>query len=156
MYPQDRLITQFPFQCIYGRPGQPMLVSQMSCPVLHHNTSPTWYEEIKLRLPLRITTQHHLLFSFFHVSCNIAKKKDLVSTVAETPVGYAWLPLLSKGKLNIEEQCLPVAASLPAGYLSIQPLGLGRGVSFMLPFFVFQCMTVIAACHPNRSKYLTD
>ncbi|XP_065085612.1 dedicator of cytokinesis protein 9 isoform X1 [Ochlerotatus camptorhynchus] len=114
-------------ECIYGRPGQPMLVSQMSCPVLHHNTSPTWYEEIKLRLPLRITAQHHLLFSFFHVSCNIAKKKDLVSTAAESPVGYAWLPLLTKGKLNIEEQCLPVAASLPAGYLSIQPLGLGKG-----------------------------
>ncbi|XP_058818404.1 dedicator of cytokinesis protein 9 isoform X2 [Topomyia yanbarensis] len=116
-------------ECIYGRPGQPILVSQMSCPVLHHNTSPTWYEEIKLRLPLRITPQHHLLFSFFHVSCSIAKKKDLVSTSTETPVGYSWLPLLNKGKMNIEEQCLPVAASLPVGYLSIQPLGLGKGNS---------------------------
>ncbi|XP_055599906.1 dedicator of cytokinesis protein 9 isoform X2 [Uranotaenia lowii] len=116
-------------ECIYGRPGQPTLVSQLSCPVLHHNSSPTWYEEIKLRLPLRITSQHHLLFSFFHVSCNIAKKKDLVSTSAETPVGYAWLPLLIKGKLNIDEQCLAVAASLPVGYLSIQPLGLGKGNS---------------------------
>ncbi|XP_038110959.1 dedicator of cytokinesis protein 9 isoform X3 [Culex quinquefasciatus] len=115
-------------ECIYGRPGQETLVSQQSCPVLHHSTAPTWYEEIKLRLPLRITAQHHLLFSFFHVSCNIAKKKDLASgTSAETPVGYAWLPLLAKGKMNIEEQCLAVAASLPVGYLSIQPLGLGKG-----------------------------
>ncbi|KFB37649.1 AGAP008535-PA-like protein [Anopheles sinensis] len=114
-------------ECIYGRPGQEMLVSQMSCPVLHHNTNPTWYEEIKLRLPLNITPQHHLLFSFFHVSCNIAKKKDLTTTSTETPVGYAWLPLLTKGKINVEEQCLPVAASLPVGYLSIQPLGLGKG-----------------------------
>ncbi|XP_058447960.1 dedicator of cytokinesis protein 9 isoform X2 [Malaya genurostris] len=116
-------------ECIYGRPGQPILVSQMSCPVLHHNTSPTWNEEIKLRLPLRITTQHHILFSFFHVSCSIAKKKDLVSASTEVPVGYAWLPLLTKGKMNIEEQCLAVAASLPVGYLSIQPLGLGKGNS---------------------------
>ncbi|XP_052897966.1 dedicator of cytokinesis protein 9 [Anopheles moucheti] len=114
-------------ECIYGRPGQDQLVSQMSCPVLHHNTSPTWYEEIKLRLPLNITAQHHLLFSFFHVSCNIAKKKDLTTTSTETPVGFAWLPLLAKGKINVEEQCLPVAATLPVGYLSIQPLGLGRG-----------------------------
>ncbi|XP_058060238.1 dedicator of cytokinesis protein 9 [Anopheles bellator] len=114
-------------ECIYGRPGQEMLVSQMSCPVLHHNTSPTWYEEIKLRLPLNITAQHHLLFSFFHVSCNIAKKKDLTTTSTEAPVGYAWLPLLTKGKINVEEQCLPVAATLPAGYLAIQPLGLGKG-----------------------------
>uniref|UniRef100_A0A182K3W5 Dedicator of cytokinesis protein 9 n=1 Tax=Anopheles christyi TaxID=43041 RepID=A0A182K3W5_9DIPT len=114
-------------ECIYGRPGQEQLVSQMSCPVLHHNTSPTWYEEVKLRLPLNITSQHHLLFSFFHVSCNIAKKKDLTTTSTEVPVGFAWLPLLAKGKINVEEQCLPVAASLPVGYLSIQPLGLGRG-----------------------------
>ncbi|XP_053664214.1 dedicator of cytokinesis protein 9 [Anopheles marshallii] len=114
-------------ECIYGRPGQDQLVSQMSCPVLHHNTSPTWYEEIKLRLPLNITAQHHLLFSFFHVSCNIAKKKDLTTTSTETPVGFAWLPLLAKGKINVEEQCLPLAATLPVGYLSIQPLGLGRG-----------------------------
>uniref|UniRef100_A0A182VSH9 Dedicator of cytokinesis protein 9 n=1 Tax=Anopheles minimus TaxID=112268 RepID=A0A182VSH9_9DIPT len=114
-------------ECIYGRPGQDQLVSQMSCPVLHHNTNPTWYEEIKLRLPLNITSQHHLLFSFFHVSCNIAKKKDLTTTSTETPVGFAWLPLLAKGKINIEDQCLPVAATLPVGYLSIQPLGLGKG-----------------------------
>ncbi|XP_061518026.1 dedicator of cytokinesis protein 9 isoform X4 [Anopheles gambiae] len=114
-------------ECIYGRPGQEQLVSQMSCPVLHHNTSPTWYEEIKLRLPLNITPQHHLLFSFFHVSCNIAKKKDLTTTSTEQAVGFAWVPLLAKGKINVEEQCLPVATTLPVGYLSIQPLGLGRG-----------------------------
>jgi hypothetical protein len=46
-----------------------------------------------------------------------------------TSVGYAWLPLLNKGRLNIEEQSLAVACQLPSGYLSIQPLGLGKGVS---------------------------
>lgn len=45
------------------------------------------------------------------------------------PVGYAWLPLLSKGKINVDEHIISVAATLPAGYLSIQPLGLGHGVS---------------------------
>ena len=39
------------------------------------------------------------------------------------------MPLLNKGKLNIEEHSLAVAATLPVGYLSIQPLGLGKGVS---------------------------
>lgn len=53
----------------------------------------------------------------------------------ENPVGYGWLPLLSKGKINVEEQCIPVAATLPAGYLAIQPLGLGKGVSFVVFFF---------------------
>ncbi|XP_063703194.1 dedicator of cytokinesis protein 9 isoform X3 [Culicoides brevitarsis] len=112
--------------CIYGRPGQTQkLISKISCPVLHHNTSPVWYEEIKIRLPLAITAQHHILFSFVHVSCNIGKKKD--TDPVESPVGFAWIPLLTKGKLNLEEQCIPVATTLPAGYLSIQPLGLGKG-----------------------------
>jgi dedicator of cytokinesis protein 9/10/11 len=119
------------FQCIYRRPGQHShnFVAQLSCPVLHHNTTPTWYEEIKIQLPVHITPQHHLLFSFFHISCDI-KKKELANSL-ETSIGYAWLPLLNKGKLNIDEQSLPVASSLPPGYLSIQPLGLGKGVSLL-------------------------
>lgn len=84
-----------------------------------------------MRLPLNITTQHHILFSFLHVSCNLSKKRD-ANAGFETPVGYAWLPLLHKGKINLEEQMIPVAATLPSGYLSIQPLGLGKGVSVSL------------------------
>lgn len=115
-------------QSIYGRPQhEKIFVSQLTCPILHHNTLPTWYEEIKLKLPTNLTPQHNLLFSFSHVSCNI-KKKDMVNSPI-TPVGYAWLPLLNKGRLNIEEQTLPISTSLPSGYLSIQPLGLGKGVS---------------------------
>lgn len=115
-----------------------MLLDRISCPVLHHNTNPTWYEEIKIRLPLNITAHHHLLFSFVHVSCDLSKRRD-ANTTYENAVGYAWMPLLSKGKINVDEQVLPVAASLPAGYLAIQPLGLGKGVRMFListSFFV--------------------
>ncbi|XP_068140209.1 dedicator of cytokinesis protein 9 isoform X1 [Drosophila tropicalis] len=115
-----------PLKCIYGRPGQDLLVSQIACPVLHHNVSPTWYEEIKLRLPLGLFPEHHLLFSFYHVSCNLSKKRDSHAAF-ETPIGYAWLPLLQKNRVCLEEQQLPVAATLPVGYLSIQPLGWGKG-----------------------------
>ncbi|CAN7998433.1 unnamed protein product, partial [Ixodes pacificus] len=52
------------------------------------------------------------------------KRKD---GPVETVVGYSWLPLLNKGRLNIEEGILPVASNLPAGYLSFKPLGLGKG-----------------------------
>lgn len=118
-------------QCIYGHPeGEKIFVSQITCSVLHHNTSPTWYEEIKIKLPTNLTPQHHLLFSFTHVSCDIKKKEPSNSAVSS--VGYAWLVLLNKGKLNIEEQSLAVAASLPVGYLSIQPLGLGKGVRYKI------------------------
>lgn len=97
-------------QCIYGRPGYPTFVPKISCPVLHHNTNPTWYEEIKLRLPLNITSQHHILFSFVHVSCDLSKKRDTGASF-ENPVGYSWLPLLAKGKINVDEQCIPVAGN---------------------------------------------
>ncbi|XP_037029406.1 dedicator of cytokinesis protein 9-like isoform X1 [Bradysia coprophila] len=56
----------------------------------------------------------------------MSKKRDTGASF-ENPVGYSWLPLLAKGKINIDEQCIPVAATLPPGYLAIQPLGLGKG-----------------------------
>lgn len=101
-----------------------------SCTVIHHATTPTWYDEIKIRLPTRISPTHHLLFTFQHVSIEAAKKKSQdCSESPVTPVGYAWLPLLNKTKLHIEEQIIPVAANLPPGYLTVQPLGLGKGVN---------------------------
>ncbi|XP_067007867.2 dedicator of cytokinesis protein 9 [Anabrus simplex] len=115
-----------PLCCLYGRPGGPLFVTQVSCAVLHHSTSPSWYEEVKVRLPICLHSKHHLLFTFYHISCDSSKKRD---NGVETCVGYAWIPLLQKGRLNVDEQVLPVAASLPAGYLSVQPLGLGKGNS---------------------------
>lgn len=112
--------------CIYGRPGGPIFVHYAMCSVLHHNTSPSWYEEIKIKLPIEIHARHHLLFTFNHISCDSSKKKEVN---VENCVGYSWIPLLHKGRLNVDMQTLPVAANLPAGYLSVQPLGLGKGNS---------------------------
>lgn len=63
----------------------------------------------------------------------MSKKRD-ANLSFENPVGYAWLPLLNKGKINIDEQTLAVAATLPSGYLAIQPLGLGKGVKKLFTF----------------------
>ncbi|KAL1123769.1 hypothetical protein AAG570_001542 [Ranatra chinensis] len=111
-----------PLPCISS--GGSDLVSSGSCCVLHHNTTPSWYDEFKILLPTRLTPSHHLLFTFLHISIEGSKKKD---TGPETPVGYAWIPLLYKSRLNVEEQTVPVAANLPPGYLAVQPLGLGKG-----------------------------
>ncbi|XP_023704534.1 dedicator of cytokinesis protein 9 isoform X3 [Cryptotermes secundus] len=119
-----------PLCCLYGRPGGPVFVHQISCTVLHHSTTPAWYEEIKLKLPIHLHNRHHLLFKFYHISCEPSKKKE---SGIETCVGYAWLPLLHRGRLNVEEQVLPVASHLPPGYLSVQPLGLGKGVMYSGP-----------------------
>uniref|UniRef100_A0A8C3SKI3 Dedicator of cytokinesis 11 n=1 Tax=Chelydra serpentina TaxID=8475 RepID=A0A8C3SKI3_CHESE len=106
-------------KCIYGKPGGPLLTENAYAVVLHHNQSPEFYDEIKIELPIHLHQKHHLLFTFYHVSCEIntkasMKKQDSI----ETPVGFAWLPLLKDGRIITFEQHLPVSANLPPGYLS--------------------------------------
>ena len=49
--------------------------------------SPEFYEEFKLRLPACVTENHHLLFTFYHVSC-----QPRPGTALETPVGFTVSP----------------------------------------------------------------
>uniref|UniRef100_A0A669D9X7 Dedicator of cytokinesis 9b n=1 Tax=Oreochromis niloticus TaxID=8128 RepID=A0A669D9X7_ORENI len=101
-------------QCIYGCPGGPLFTKQAYAAVLHHQQNPEFYDEIKIELPTQLHEKHHLLFTFYHVSCDSnSKKKDVV----ETPGGGA---MLMDGRVIMNEQQLPVAANLPAGYLSSQ------------------------------------
>lgn len=95
--------------------------------------------QIKIELPTQLHEKHHLLFTFYHVSCDSnSKKKDPVETPGNLQflalsrskcltrcctlptVGSAWLPLLRDGRVIMNEQHLPVAANLPARYLSSQ------------------------------------
>ena len=92
--------------------------------ILHHNTTPDFYEEIKAGMPTEISERHHIVFTFYHVSCELAKSlisakrssKSMQSV--ESIVGYAWFPLLIDGRPNVGEQNIRVATSLPPGYLT--------------------------------------
>ena len=85
-------------QCIYGQIGQLQQVSQWICSVVHHVTTPSWTDEVKIELPTPLNPKHHLLFTFLHVSCDLAKKNggkvDQDTSGPETVVGYSWLPLM--------------------------------------------------------------
>lgn len=98
--------------------------------------------QFKIELPTQLHEKHHLLFTLYHVSCDSnskasTKKRDLVETQGSAPsprptlicvgasadwcplpVGFAWLPLLKDGRVIMSENHVPVAANLPAGYLS--------------------------------------
>lgn len=120
-----------PRRNIFGSAGQGQseFVTRVITSVTYHNNNPEFYEEIKLQLPCVLHERHHLLFSFFHVSSSslMNKKKE---GVAETPIGYAWMPIYpAKGRLAIEETSLSISTHLPPGYLSYKPLGLGHGFS---------------------------
>ncbi|XP_026329927.1 dedicator of cytokinesis protein 9 isoform X2 [Hyposmocoma kahamanoa] len=142
-----------PLQAVYGRVG---MKTQHRCSVLHHNANPTWCDEVKIRLPATITPQHHLLFIFHHISCDIAKN----STNVETCIGYAWVPLLRNDKVIDEIVNLPIATHLPSGYLAIQPLGLGKGNAGPDVVWVegekqlFRCQLVLDSTVATRDSHL--
>lgn len=64
--------------------------------------------------------------NFRSVAFILAKKchgnpaRDFNSSFLPPTVGLAWLPLLRDGRVITNEQHLPVAANLPAGYLGSQ------------------------------------
>ncbi|KAG1942331.1 dedicator of cytokinesis protein [Pimephales promelas] len=106
-----------PLKCIYGRPGGPLFTKHAYAAVLHHQQNPEFSDEIKIELPTQLHEKHHLLFTFYHISCDSStKKRDIV----ETPVGSAWLPLLKDGRVVMSEQLISVASNLPNGYLNCQ------------------------------------
>ncbi|XP_077444428.1 dedicator of cytokinesis protein 11 isoform X2 [Stigmatopora argus] len=101
-------------KCIYGKPGDSLFTSKVYAAVLHHNQSPEFYDEVKLELPVHLHEKHHVLFTFYHISCESSSKKR---EAVESLVGYSWLPLLKDGRMQSTELQLPVAATLPSGYL---------------------------------------
>ncbi|XP_076771053.1 dedicator of cytokinesis protein 10 isoform X11 [Arvicanthis niloticus] len=110
-----------PMKCIYGKPGGPLFTSAAYTAVLHHSPNPDFSDEVKIELPTQLHGKHHLLFSFYHITCDInakanAKKKEAL----ETSVGYAWLPLMKHDQIASQEYNIPIATTLPPNYLSIQ------------------------------------
>ncbi|CAN9509721.1 unnamed protein product [Ophioblennius macclurei] len=106
-----------PLKCIYGKPGDSLFTSSAYAAVLHHNQSPEFYDEVKIELPVHVHEKHHLLFTFYHISCESSSKASSKKDRVESLVGYSWMPLLKDGRMQSLELQIPVAATLPAGYL---------------------------------------
>ncbi|KAJ8310566.1 hypothetical protein KUTeg_012431 [Tegillarca granosa] len=92
-----------PLKRIYGRPEVGVYTTVASTTVLHHVTSPDFTEEVKISLPTQIHDRHHVLFRFYHVSCegsksslrsssSSGKKKDTIETpLLSENTPYQWL-----------------------------------------------------------------
>ncbi|XP_051505801.1 dedicator of cytokinesis protein 11-like isoform X2 [Myxocyprinus asiaticus] len=107
-----------PLNCIYGKPGEPLFITSTFAAVLHHNQCPEFYNEIKIELPVHVHEKHHILFTFYHISCELGNKTTTKKREGvETLVGYSWAPLLKDGRIQSSELQLPVSANLPAGYM---------------------------------------
>ncbi|VDK80744.1 unnamed protein product, partial [Onchocerca ochengi] len=121
-------------QVIYNRFASPTpFVHSMRCSVQYHEQNPVFSDEIKIQLPVSLDTADHLLFSFSHVSVAGTASNKSQNENSDSPIGYAWLPLLKKNHLIIErddqEFALSVATDLPYGYINHQLLGFGKGAN---------------------------
>ncbi|XP_069794379.1 dedicator of cytokinesis protein 7 isoform X4 [Narcine bancroftii] len=101
-------------QVIFGKSSCAEFTKESYTAVIYHNRSPDFHEEIKIKLPASLTDHHHLLFTFYHVSC-----QQKQNTPLETPVGYTWIPMLQNGHLKTGQLCLPVSLEKPPQSYSV-------------------------------------
>jgi hypothetical protein len=60
--------------------------------VIYHNKTPQYHDEIKIKLPALLNetnASYHLLFTFYHVSCQSTKDQNQLESI----IGYSWLPI---------------------------------------------------------------
>ncbi|KAL3867584.1 hypothetical protein ACJMK2_040468 [Sinanodonta woodiana] len=106
---------------IFGKSSCPEFSRESYTPVTYHNKTPELYDEIKIKLPAHLTESHHLLFTFYHISCQ-NKKGDSNPTEMQTLVGYTWLPLIRDGRLHVGDFLIPVSIEkLPSSYSILFP-----------------------------------
>ncbi|RMC16389.1 hypothetical protein DUI87_06716 [Hirundo rustica rustica] len=97
---------------IFGKSSGPEFVQEIYTAITYHNKSPDFYEEVKIKLPAKLTEKHHLLFTFYHISCQPKQGASV-----ETLLGYSWLPILVNDRLQTGHYSLPVALDkLPLHY----------------------------------------
>ncbi|NXB71894.1 DOCK8 protein, partial [Donacobius atricapilla] len=97
---------------IFGKSSGPEFVQEIYTAITYHNKSPDFYEEVKIKLPAKLTEKHHLLFTFYHISCQPKQGASV-----ETLLGYSWLPILLNDRLQTGHYSLPVALDkLPLHY----------------------------------------
>ncbi|XP_062854098.1 dedicator of cytokinesis protein 7 isoform X12 [Trichomycterus rosablanca] len=99
---------------IFGKSSCAEFSREAYTTVVYHNRSPDFSDEVKIKLPASLNDHHHILFTFYHVSC-----QQKQNTPLETPVGYTWIPMLQNGRLRTGHFCLPVSLEKPPQSYSV-------------------------------------
>ncbi|GMF39668.1 unnamed protein product [Phytophthora fragariaefolia] len=125
----------------------------------YHQKNPQFEDEIKICLPEYLTTEHHILFSFYHVHC----KKLQPNQSQQELIGYAALPILGKdgtviqdGKYTVNLTSVPISSksSTTGGGISLIPgyVGATRDGVVDNTKTVFTCRSrVISSVHSQES-----
>nr|CAH7724340.1 unnamed protein product [Callosobruchus chinensis] len=108
---------KYALHSIFGKSHCPEMTGEAYTSVTYHCKSPFFYDEVKIRLPAALGDNHHLLFTFYHISC----QRKIEQNTVDTPVGYTWFPLVRDGRLVSGEFCLPVMLDPPPPNYSYIP-----------------------------------
>lgn len=129
--------NSFPLPLIYSRNGENFQTEAWSG-VTYHSKNPQFYDEIKIKLPVPLTSKHHILFSFYHVSCKQSKLNKLDSIT--TPLGSCFVPILQSKLLQAKEFSLPVAIQLCSSYLADEDQQIKVVYKFLFKKFIFNLL----------------
>ncbi|KAE9034512.1 hypothetical protein PR003_g10088 [Phytophthora rubi] len=125
----------------------------------YHQKNPQFEDEIKICLPVSLTTEHHIQFTFYHVHC----KKLQPNQPQQELIGYAALPILRKdgtimqdSKYTVNMTPAPVSSKPPAtgGGISLSPgyVGAVRDGVIDNTKTVFTCRArVVSSVHSQDS-----
>uniref|UniRef100_A0A158Q851 Dedicator of cytokinesis protein 6 n=1 Tax=Elaeophora elaphi TaxID=1147741 RepID=A0A158Q851_9BILA len=107
-----------PVYAVFGKSNGPNITFSADTAVIYHSKTPSFCDEIKINLPVDLNDGHHILFTFFHITC----KPNKVGDEVKIPIGYSWIPLLKDGRLQTGEFTLPIALEqLPQSYGYLSP-----------------------------------
>lgn len=79
-----------------------LFLSSPPLPLFLCSRSPEFYDEMKMKIPADLTDNHHLLFTFYHISCQPKQNTPL-----ETPVGYTVIRVLSTSTMFFTQHPTP-------------------------------------------------
>ncbi|KJH41274.1 dedicator of cytokinesis [Dictyocaulus viviparus] len=137
-----------PLDVIFSKSAGSDMVSMERTTVVYHNKTPHISDEIKLRIPVDLDDGHHLLFTFYHISCKPNNRDEEI----EYPIGYSWLPLFRDGRLSTGDFHLPICLDrLPTSYGYLSPdvaLPNVRWLDGHKPAFSLS-ITAVSTVHPQ-------
>ena len=115
-------------EVIFGKSSARCISSSATTAVSYHNKTPTFNEEVKIKVPAGLTDRHHVFFTFYHVA--VDDKKPSKTGGEETIIGYSWLPLFQDGVSvadgNHDLMVAYAGANLPENYVMTRSLGMGQ------------------------------
>jgi hypothetical protein len=106
---------------IYGDSVNSAFTKYARSHVFYHSKKPVFFDEIKIQLPTFLTSKHHLLVTFSHLTCALQKGKP--NATIETLIGKAIIPIYPDNRLIRDGRySMPVAVNLPnEGYMAENP-----------------------------------